>query len=61
MVLMRKTKDNISTICGFIFSITTPLMVIEQVPANVKTWCAIISGITGSVIGYLTGKKSIGI
>jgi len=57
---MKNLKDTATTICGFVFAISTTLLVVPSLPGWVTTALGLAMAVSGAIIGVLTGKNPNG-
>ena len=57
---MKSFKDTATTICGFIFAISTSLLVVPSIPSWATTALGLAMALSGAIIGVLTGKNPNG-
>lgn len=57
---MKNFKDTATTICGFVFAVSTALLVVPSLPAWATTALGLVMALSGAIIGVLTGKNPNG-
>ena len=57
---MKNFKDTATTICGFIFAVSTTLLVVPSLPGWATTALGLAMAVSGAIIGVLTGKNPNG-
>ena len=57
---MKNFKDTATTICGFIFAVSTTLLVVPTLPGWATTALGLAMAVSGAIIGVLTGKNPNG-
>jgi hypothetical protein len=58
-------KDTLTTVCGVIFFVCTSIVTMNVSGVILPTWltstCGVLIGISGAIIGWLTGKTPAGV